>query len=1032
MKTMRGLGMVAVMGLVAGAVAQPDWENQQVTGINRLAPRASFVFYDSIERAKANADTAVPLITRRNASPYYRDLNGTWKFAWSANPESCEKDFEKPEHDDSGWSTIQVPSCWQLQKSCGAKDYPIYVNRMHSDELCPWGKMDPPHIIHDKNPVGIYRRELDIPADWKNRKIIIHFDGVESAFHVFLNGQRVGFSKDSRTPAEFDLTPYIAWGGKNLLAAQVFRYSDGSYLEDQDKWRMSGIFRDVYVFAAPQPTRVRDFQVTATLAADNRTGVFDLQLDLGGSTTGTTGKYVISHAGKQVVAGELGEHFATSPGVLRAAEIEMPEVAAWSAESPELYDLIIMLGDGEEKPLQVIPWKIGFRRSEIAGGQLLLNGKPLRICGVNRHEMDPETGYTLSRNSMIHDIEMMKQNNINAVRTCHYPNWPEWYELCDRYGLYLVDEANIESHGMGYDKDKTLGNKPEWIKPQLDRTQRMVERDKNHASVIIWSLGNEAGDGCVFETTYAWIKGRDSSRPVQYERAEEKAHTDIVCPMYARIDHLLKYAKTHSDRPLIMCEYAHSMGNSTGNLADYWRAIESSPHLQGGFIWDWVDQGLRTKDKNGREFWAWGGDFGPPGEPTGNFNCNGLVLPDRTPNPGLFEVKKVYQPISIEPVDLKAGKFKVKNKYSFSNLNWLQPWAEIATDQGTTTVTVLSPMDVPPGEEREFTWPRLASAFAEQQGPCFARIRFELPGDTLWGKHGDVVAWEQFAVNNSPSSSLRQAGLPQLKAEGTLRSLKLGDKELIAAPARPNFWRAPTDNDRGNKMQDRCAAWDWATSRCQLNLCVSQTQMSVQQHQTNSRCTGYLWDTNSTCTVDVVDSESAQVRVTFTLDAGTTASEIPRIGMQFGLIQDLDQVTWFGRGPHESYWDRKTGAAFGRYSANADELWHSYARPQENGNRADVYWVEFTDKYGDGIRITSDEHLLNFSVWPYTMEDLENAKHINDLPARDFWTINIDHQQMGVGGDTSWGAKTHPEYTLPSGKTYSYSFTITPVVAKPH
>lgn len=999
----------------------PDWQNPQLTGQNRDDPHASFVAYPTEHLARANADTTVPLLARRNASPLVRDLNGTWKFSWAPKPDVTPPGFEQPNHDDSAWKSIQVPSAWQKQNA-GAKDYAIYVNRMKDDSLCPWGKMDPPRIVDEHNPVGLYRRTIEVPAEWNGSKVIVHFDGVESFFYLYVNGQRVGFSKDSRTPAEFDITTYVRFGAPNLLAAKVLRYCDGSYLEDQDKWRMSGIYRDVYMFARPASAHVIDFQTTAALLAAAGRAEFALTVDVSTSTTAGALKAeyrLVNSDGKQVSGGALTPRL--SPGMNASSVVrfavtddQLRGILPWSAENPELYDLLITLADAQ-KVTAVIPWKVGFRRVGISDGQLKLNDKPLRIAGVNRHEMDPIHGYTISRDSMIRDILLMKQNNINAVRTCHYPNTPEWYELCDLYGLYLIDEANIETHGIGYDKHKTLGDKPEWLKAHMDRTQRMVERDKNHASIIIWSLGNEAGDGSNFEATYAWIKQRDPSRPVQYEQAKSKPHTDIICPMYARIEKLLDHASKPRQRPLIMCEYAHSMGNSTGNLADYWRAIDSHPQLQGGFIWDWVDQAQREHDKSGRMYWAWGGDYGPPGEPTGNFCCNGLVLPDRSPNPGLLETKKVYQPISVEAVDLSAGRFNVRNKYSFLNLNWLQATGEIASDLASTGPIQLPAMDVPPGEQREFTWPAFAS-IASKEGASFATIRFALPADTSWGPRGHVVAWEQFALPNATAAKIAShADKPEFifgieNASGSINSLRLGGRELLRSPLLPNFWRVPTDNDNGNKMPARCGIWKTTTFK-----------------PSASGLTATTTDSKSNCTVEYTQDANGSLRVTLTLDPHTSAPEIPRIGMQCGIIKELENVTWFGRGPHESYWDRKTGAAFGRCTAKAGELRHDYARPQENGNRSDVRWVELTDANGHGIRITSDDNLLNFSIWPYTMHDLEKATHVNELPTRDLFTLNIDHQQMGVGGDTSWGAKTHPEYTLPAGRRYRYSFTISPI-----
>ncbi len=659
--TTRGARVLMAALLLAGlsasaANARPDWENPEVVGIHRLAPRATTVAYPSERAALKQSDTAEPLAARREASPWYQSLNGTWKFHWSETVPARPVDFYAVDFDTSAWDDIEVPSCWQM-KGYG---YPIYVNMMHDNAHCPWGKMDVPNIPDDRNPVGSYWKKFTLPKSWSGRRVLIHFDGVESAFYLWCNGRKVGFSKDSRTPSEFDLTEF-AEPGENLVAVQVFQYSDASYIEDQDKWRMSGIFRDVYLESAA-PVRIRDLFIQATLDDRYEHGQLIVEAEVENTSEqpcdAALQVRLLDPQGAVVLSDRVrGNGVAPGQRALLKLTTGVQNPLQWSAESPSLYQLLVTHRNGANEVIECIPLKVGFRRVEIRNQQLWVNGRSIYVKGVNRHEMDPDTGYSVSRASMIQDIRLMKQSNINTVRTAHYPNNPQWYELCDLYGLYVIDEANIESHGIGYNPETTLANKPEWKAAHLDRTIRMVERDKNHPSIILWSLGNEAGDGTNFEATSAWIKQRDASRPVHYEQARLKDHTDIYCPMYATPDHLEKYASGNPTKPLILCEYEHAMGNSVGEIQEYWDVIERYPVLQGGCIWDWVDQGLRKVDAQGRSFWAYGGDFGPKDVPShGNFCCNGLVQPDRKPSPHLLEAKKVYQYVKTHAKDLSNGR----------------------------------------------------------------------------------------------------------------------------------------------------------------------------------------------------------------------------------------------------------------------------------------------------------------------------------------------------------------------------------------
>jgi beta-galactosidase len=1025
-------------------IAEPpvkDWENLEVLSRNKEGVHCTLMPYESQSKAKQCV---------REDSKYYECLNGKWKFKWSRIPEERPRGFYKTGYDVSGWDEIEVPSNWQME----GFGVPLYSNITY-----PF-KVDPPRVMSEppadymsyelRNPVGSYRSKFKVPNNWKGRTVFLHFDGVESAFYVWVNGMKVGYSQDSRTPAEFHITPYLQ-KGENTLAAEVYRWCDGSYLEDQDFWRLSGIFRDVYMYSVAD-VHIEDFFANgdldenyqdATLGIDiNITNYADRdeELILEGALFDSKGREVFEPAGQTInlaggkkIAAKLSEAI-TNP-------------KKWTAETPNLYTLVLTLKNARGKFIEAVSCKIGFRKVEIKGGQLLVNGVPIYIKGTNRHEHDPDTGHYVSTESMIRDIKLMKRHNLNTVRTSHYPDTPKWYDLCDEYGLYLIDEANIESHGIGYDPDKTLGNKPQWKQSHLERTIAMVERDKNHPSVIIWSLGNEAGDGVNFQATSNWIRGRDKSRPVHYERAGHGANTDIYCPMYARIPWITEYAQKEQTKPLILCEYAHAMGNSVGNLQDYWDTIEKYKHLQGGSIWDWVDQGLRKTDKNGKEFWAYGGDYGDvPND--NNFCCNGLVMPDRKPNPSLYEVKKVYQYIKVRPVDALEGKFIVRNKYAFADLGFVLGSWELTVDGDVVQNGKLDTLTIGPGQEQEimvdFEEPELAAG-----SECMLKISFELKEDTLWASRGHVVAWDQFEipfdVPQKPKADINSMGQLKLqqsmyavniqgkdfeiivsKKTGLLKSYNYRGKDYISAPLAPNFWRVPTDNDNGNKMPQRHRAWRKATfQREVLDVEAKQTEPQIVQVTVKFN----LPAVESTYTSDYTVYGNGDIVVSGGINPGSEEMEgLPRFGMQMSIPAEFTTFTWYGRGPHETYWDRKTGAAVGLYSGQVGELVHDYVRPQENANRTDVRWVGLTNDKGQGL-IAIGMPLLSVSAWPYTMEALERAKHINELKQAKNITVNLDYKQMGVGGDNSWGARTHPEYSLPS-KAYSYSFCLRPYQPK--
>ena len=1026
--------ILVLSAFAAGLEAAVDWENPEMIGRNKEPGHCTLMPYPDVETA---------LVGTREASPYHKSLNGSWKFKWAAKPADRPKDFYKVEYDISGWDEIPVPSNWELH----GYGIPTYTNAAY-----PFAPVNPrpPHIPHDNNPVGSYRTEFTVPSEWKEREVFLHFAGVRSAFYLWINGKEVGYSQGSMTPAEFNITRYIR-EGKNILAAEVYRYSDGSYLEDQDTWRLSGIYRDVYLFSTPK-VHLRDFWVRSELDEEYRDAVLKVTATVhnygarisGGCTVDVTlldrdGEAV---GGEPLMSVKVGSVALGSDGVIEMqAEISNP--LKWTAETPNLYTVLLVLKDGSGKVIEVERCSFGFRKIELRGGQLLINGKAVLFKGVDRHEHDPDHGRAIPFSRMLQDIKLLKQNNINAVRTSHYPDDPKWYELCDKYGIYLIDEANIESHGIGYHPDRTLGNKPEWRNAHLDRTIRMVERDKNHPSVILWSLGNEAGDGINFDATSAWIHKRDPSRLVHYERCGEREITDIVCPMYAPIERLVKYASVEQKRPLIMCEYAHAMGNSVGNLQDYWDVIEKYKHLQGGYIWDWADQALRKKTTGGEEFWAYGGDYGDiPND--GNFLCNGIVQPDRKPNPSLYEVNKVYQYIKAEPVDLANGKIRIRNKYDFVSLEFVDIGWELTEDGKLVQAGALAKMSLGPQEEEEvtveFIKPEL-KAGAEY----WLKINFRLADDRLWANRGHVVAWDQFKVPfdvpASPEMDIgRMAGVELGetaeafevagkdftvrvgKESGAIESLKFGGKELVKWALIPNFWRVPIDNDKGNGMPERLSVWRRAGQDRTVNS-VTAEQLGAQVVRITADAllpagsAGYKAVYTVYGSGDVVVESSME-------PSRVKLPELPRFGMQMAIPDEFSTMSWFGRGPHESYWDRKTGAAVGKYSGQVEELIHKYVRPQENGNRTDVRWVALTNKDGVGL-LAVGMPLLSVSAWPYPMWELERARHINEPRKRDTITVNLDYKQMGVGGDNSWGARTHAEYTLAAG-AYSHKFRLRP------
>ncbi len=1028
-----------------------NWENPSVLNINKEDPHATFISFPDEQSA---------LDAKKTASPNYLSLDGMWKFNWVKSPDQRPYWFFKDDYDVRDWEEIEVPSNWEM-KGYGV---PLYVNIGY-----PF-KMNPPYIHHEWNPVGSYKRTFKIPSDWRGKEVFLHFGAVSSAFYVWVNEELVGYSQDSKTPAEFDITRYLK-RGNNSIAVEVYRWSDGSYLEDQDFWRLSGIQRSVFLHARPK-TYINDFFAVGDLENNYDDGLLKLDVALKSSAS-ENGEFIVDASlfdGDSKLFTESQPASLTDKGGAVSFTRSLPGIRKWSAEKPELYALIISLKDGKGNILESISARIGFRKVEIIDAQLLINGVAILIKGTDLHEHNEYTGHVIDEATLMKDILMMKSNNINAVRTSHYPQQELWYELCDKYGLYLVDEANIESHGIGYNKDATLADKPEWAAAHLDRLKNLVERDKNHPSVIIWSMGNEAGDGHNFLNGYKWMKNRDITRPVQYERAEKSTntterHTDIVCPMYARIESLESYAKDkNSDRPLIMCEYAHAMGNSTGNFQDYWDVIEKYPILQGGFIWDWVDQGLVKTNEDGEKYWTYGGDYGEAGMPSdGNFCLNGLVWPDRTGHPGLAEVNRVYQYVGFEAVDLPNGLVRVVNKYDFTNLAEFDFYWELVSDGKTLQSGNIPVPDVKPKNELAVRIPleRIDPAPGTEYflnirmsrsdewnyvpaGHVYATAQFKLPveGKPLFAKIDEFAVLQTNTVGNKLEVGGTDMKLIFDLEKGLLESYTYKGKELFKKGPEPDFWRPPTDNDYGYNMDRMLGVWKKAGER------TAVTKASITQPFLGKVVVSFTYDISDlngkkiagyATSFTIYGSADVIVKNQF-LKVSDRIPEIPRMGMQMQLPVEFSNLKWLGRGPHENYVDRKTSAYVGLYESSVADQYVPYIRPQENGYKTDTRWLTLTDDNGSGILVSGDP-LICFAALHNIHDDFESPgklsayrkdaitanTHTVDVKPRDLVNLNVDLGQMGVGGDNSWGARIHTQYRL-LGMKYEYSFRIRPIV----
>ena len=1043
----------AVLISAVHAATPPDWENPQLIGINNEPPHATMVVCPDANTALAIGPVCN---AERVKSPLYRSLNGDWKYHYSSNQLARVPDFWRPGFDDSKWATIPVPANVEME----GYGIPIYVNIRY-----PWTwhgvKPSPPIVPPDdpNNTVNSYRHAFELPADWNGRRVLITFDGVNSFFYLWVNGQKVGMGKDSRTPVEFDLTKYLK-PGRNLLAVENFRWCDGSYLEDQDMWRLSGIFRDVYLWSPPE-VHIRDFEVKTAFDDQYRNAKLTAKLKVYNFSSRdaeiTIAGELIDPAGETILSPSMITNIPAGKEIEVGGTTTIADPHKWTAEAPNLYKLLLTLKNADGKVLEVIPENVGFRQVEIRNGDLLVNGQRILIKGVDRHEFDPDRGQAITVADMVKDIRMMKAHNINAVRCSHYPNQPAWYDLCDRYGVYLIDEANIESHGMGYGPE-TLAKDPQFAAAHLNRTVRMVERDKNHPSVIIWSLGNEAGFGPNFEATADWIHQRDPGRPVHYERAGNDPHTDIICPMYPSPNTLANYAAKPETRPFIMCEYSHAMGNSSGDMWSYWSQIYTQPHLQGGFIWDWVDQGLRQPQgklplphfekvpPGDKTFWAYGGDFGDGTAPSDdNFCCNGLVTPDREPHPGLLEVAHIYQNVHCAPVDLAARKIEIKNWFDFLNLQDVATATWKLTGDGEEIQSgdlALPPLA--PHATAEVVLP--VKAFTPQPGvEYFVEVDFQLKRATGLLPAGHQIAWEQFklpdaapalvlAANHFPSF-LWNADAKGLQLNGHdfaiiidrtngLVSWRSHGTELIRTPLRPSFWRALTDNDRGRQAEKSQGVWHEANDEM-LPQSFSAEQKGDHAEATVSWLLPKAGRAVWTTTYKIYGNGEVCVSADFK-PSETKLPPLPRMGMQMTLPAGFDRVTWLGPGPQETYSDRKD-APVGIYGGTVDaEFYGDYVKPGETGNKVDARWVALTNNKGAGL-LAIGEPLLSVNALHYRTDDLNAGKHPFQLPHRDYTVLNLDLVQQGVGGDNSWGAWPHKESLIPC-RNYSYRLRLIPLM----
>lgn len=1023
------LTALCACSFTASAQTFKEWQDPQVNEINRAPMHSTFFAYEDLESASVSV---------KEKSANYMTLNGTWKFFWVANADERPTDFYRLGYNDKGWDDMQVPAVWELN---GYGD-PIYVNVGYA-----WRnqyKNNPPYVPVEKNHVGSYRKEIIVPADWKGKDIIAHFGSVTSNMYLWVNGKFVGYSEDSKLEAEFDVTKYLKPGEENLIAFQVFRWCDGTYLEDQDFFRYSGVGRDCYLYARNK-NRIDDIRITPDLDSNYKDGKLDVELKLKGNNKV---KLELLDACGNVVA---EKEVKGSGNVNTDLQLENP--VKWTAETPYLYTLRASVSKGSVIT-EVVPVNVGFRKIEIKNAQILVNGQPVLFKGANRHEMDPDGGYVVSRERMLQDIQIMKKFNINAVRTCHYPDDAYWYELCDKYGIYMVAEANIESHGMGYG-ESTLAKNKKYAKAHMERNIRNVQRNFNHPSIIFWSLGNEAGYGPNFEAAYDWIKAEDPSRAVQYEQAGKTGKTDIFCPMYYRYKGCEEYSKdANSEKPLIQCEYAHAMGNSEGSFKEYWDLVRKYPKYQGGFIWDFVDQSCRWTGENGKMIYAYGGDFNRFDASDNNFCDNGLISPDRVPNPHMYEVGYFYQNIWTTPADLSKGELNIYNENFFTDLSSYRMEWQLLKDGKIVRSGILDNLKVEPQQiakvkldlgETDNTGEWLLNVSYVQKitehllpaGHVVARNQivvrpYEAPEMQIANVAQSNIKVSQPVVNDENSNCLEISGesfnIQFNKSNGFMDYYEVNGTAMIKEGAQltPNFWRAPTDNDYGAGLQKKNAVWRNPEMKLlSLNHDVVDGMVVVSAEYEMKSVSAKL---NIEYTVNNVGA----VKVTQKMisDKSAKVADMFRFGMQLVMPESFEKIIYYGRGPIENYSDRNHSADLGIYNQTVTEQFYPYIRPQENGTKTDIRWWKLLNNEGKGLIFVS-ESPFSASALHYTIESLDDGeqkdqRHSFEVEPSPLTNFLIDKAQQGLACEDSWGAIPLPQYRLPYGD-YEFTFIMTPV-----
>ena len=1021
----KGWSVLVACGLVA-AVQAVEWSDLEVLEVNREAPHATMMTYPAAESA---------LAYNRAASPWFRSLNGSWKFHWVRSPKDRPVDFYKPSFDVSDWKTIPVPSNWQMEG---------YGLRIYSNIPYPFPK-NPPHAPTKWNPVGSYRRTFTVPNDWKGRRIHIVFDGVDSAFYLWVNGKKVGYSQGSRTPAEFDITPYLK-PGENVLAAEVYRWCDGSYLEDQDFWRLSGIYRDVYLWSLAKP-HIRDFTVVTDLDENYANAVLRVETEIE-NPEGTSVELQLRDASGKVLFTRVSDGKFAVP-------VSNPR--KWNPEDPYLYTALLTLRDSDGKSVEVIPQRVGFRKVEIKNGRFRLNGVPVLVKGVNRHEHSADTGHTVSRASMLRDIQLLKENNFNAVRTCHYPDTPLWYDLCDEYGIMLWDEANIESHGMHYGPE-SLAKQPEWKQAHLDRIERMVERDKNHPCIITWSMGNEAGDGVNFTACHEWIRQNDPTRPIHYERATgDKHNTDIADLMYIRPEKLAKYARSDATKPFIICEYMHSMGNSTGGAKDYWDIFYEDNLAQGGFVWDWMDQGIRVpvpekfaknigKGPVGKTFFAYGGWFEDPAgvRNDGNFCMNGLLGADQVPHPAVDAMKYLQRNVRVMPVDLATGKVEIENRFDFSRLcDRVSGEWKIEADGTPVAGGKLPPLEIGPHGKKVVSLglPKIDPLPGKEY---FLTVAFRaLENYHPLVKKGHLLAWDQFRLplERKPSRAAPSGKAPTVEeTPGTIRvsgkgfevvfdrkrgevsSYAANGRQLVVAPGHPELSRAENDNERRQKPPVN-PAWDTAGAQAQTESVEIEKDGNTVRVVVRKLLPGVRAGFAAVYTI--LPSGEIQVDAAYDFSNTPKRARPPlRVGMEWKISGSLENLAWFGRAG-ETYSDRDFEPV-GRYSGTVDGQWTDYSRPQENGNKTGVRWAALTDNGGIGLLVVANGSPLGIGARHYGQQTMRESGYSFQMARDPDIFLDIDAAQSGVGGINSWGARPLDKYRLFADR-YHYAYRLKPL-----